>query len=79
MEGSLVRRLVRKRLKDAAAALERIDADVKSVGLVAIFDYAEHENIGSFVKSLDPSLYAKIGLVAALVDGEVRPIFQPRT
>ena len=77
-EGSLVRRLVRRRLKDAATALEGVDADVKSVGLIAIFDYAEHENIGSFVKSLDPGLYAKIALVVALVDGEVRPIFQPR-
>ncbi len=78
-DGSLMRRLVRKRLKDAAAALDGVEADVKGVGLVAIYEYAEHENVGSFVKSLDPGLFAKVPLLAAIVDGEVRPIFQPRS
>jgi len=77
-EGALMRRLVRKRLKDAAAALDAVEADLKGVGLIAIYEYAEHENVGSFVKSLDPALFAHAQLVAALVDGEVRPIFQPR-
>jgi hypothetical protein len=77
-DGTLMRRLVRKRLKDAGAALAGIEADTKGVGLIAIYDYAEHENVGSFVKSLDPSLYAGLALVGAVVDGEVRPIFQPR-
>jgi hypothetical protein len=77
-DGTLMRRLVRKRLKDAAAALASVEADVKGVGLIAIYEYAEHENVGSFVKSLDPGLFAKLQLVAAITDGEVRPIFQPR-
>jgi hypothetical protein len=51
---------------------------VKGAGLIAIYEYAEHENVGSFVKSLDPTLFAKLQLLAAVVDGEVRPIFQPR-
>ena len=78
-DGTLMRRLVRKRLRDANAALAAVDADVKGVALVAVYDYAETENIGSFVKSLDPGLYAKLALVAAVVDGEVRPILQPRS
>ncbi len=77
-DGTLMRRIVRKRLKDANAALESVEADIKGVGLIAIYEYAEHENVGSFVKSLDPGLFAKLGLIAAIVDGEVRPIFQPR-
>jgi hypothetical protein len=77
-DGTLMRRLVRKRLKDANEALAAVEADTKGVGLIAIYEYAEHENVGSFVKSLDPGLYAKLGLVAAVVDGEVRPIFAPR-
>jgi hypothetical protein len=76
-DGSLMRRLVRKRLKDAAAALEGIDADIKGVGLVAIYEYAEYETVGAFVKSINPGLYAGLPLIAAIVDGEVRPIFQP--
>lgn len=77
-DGTLMRRLVRKRLKDASAALDAIDADVKGVGLIAVYEYAEHENVASFVKSLDPGLYAKTPLLAAIVDGEVRPVFMPR-
>ncbi|HYM14429.1 MAG TPA: hypothetical protein VEZ14_02595 [Dehalococcoidia bacterium] len=78
-DGSLMRRLVRRRLKEAAAALAPVEADTKGVALVAIYDYAEHENVGSFVKSLDPGLFANVPLLAAIVDGEVRPIFQPRS
>lgn len=77
-EGAIMRRLIRKRLKEANASLANVEADVKGVGLVAIYEYAEHENVGSFVKSLDPALFAGLALLAAVVDGEVRPIFQPR-
>jgi hypothetical protein len=77
-DGSVMRRLVRKRLKDANAALATVEADIRGVGLVASYEYAEHENVGSFVKSLDPGLFAGLQLVAAVVDGEVRPVFQPR-
>ncbi len=77
-DGTLMRRLVRKRLKDAAVALDTVDAETKGVGLIAIYEYAEHENVGSFVKSLDPGLYARYQFVVAVVDGEVRPIFQHR-
>jgi hypothetical protein len=77
-DGTMLRRLVRKRLRDAHEALAAVDADVKGVGLLAIYEYAEHENVGSFVKSLDPGLFAKLGLIACLADGEVRPIFTPR-
>jgi hypothetical protein len=71
-DGTLMRRLVRRRLKEAAGALAPVEADVKGVGLIAIYEHAEHENLGAFVKSLDPGLYAKLGFVAATVDGEVR-------
>jgi hypothetical protein len=77
-DGTFMRRVVRKRLKDANAALDAVDAVIKGVGLLAIYEYAEHENVGSFVKSLDPALFAKLNLVAAIVDGEVRPVFMPR-
>ena len=77
-DGALMRRIVRKRLKAAGEALGAVEADVKGVGLLAIYEYAEHENVGSFVKSLDPGLFAGLQIVAAIVDGEVRPVFQPR-
>ena len=57
-DGALMRRIVRKRLKAVNEALAAVDADVKGVGLLAIYEYAEYENVGSFVKSLDPGLFA---------------------
>lgn len=77
-EGALQRRLLRKRLKEANDALDGVEADLKGVALIAIFDYAENENTGSFVKSFDPALYSRLGFVATVADGEVRPIFSPR-
>ena len=77
-DGTAMRPIVRKRLKAAGAALEGVEADVRGIGVIAIYDYAEHENLGAFVKSLDPALFSRVNLVAAVVDGEVRPIFGPR-
>ena len=77
-EGTVMRRLLRKRLRSASEALASVEADVKGLGLLAIYDYAENETVGAFLKSMDPGLYAAMPLVAAIVDGEVRPIFQPR-
>ena len=77
-DGTVMRRLLRRRLRDASEVLAGVEADVKGLGLLAIYDYAENENVGSFLKSMDPGLYANVPLIAALVDGEVRPIFQPR-
>lgn len=77
-DGALMRRLVRRRLREAAEALDAVEADLKGAGLIAIYDYAENENVGSFVKSLDPALFARLPLLATIVDGDVRPIFMPR-
>ena len=77
-DGTLMRRLVRASLREASVALAGVEASVKGVGFVAIYEYAEYENVGSFVKSLSPGLYAGLPLIAAVVDGEVRPIFLPR-
>lgn len=73
-----MRRLVRARFKAASDVLSGVDAAIKGVGFVAIYEYAEYENVGSFVKSLSPSTYAGLPLIAVVVDGEVRPIFLPR-
>jgi len=77
-DGTLMRRLVRRRLRDASEALGGVDATIKAVGLIAVYEYAEHETVGSFVKSLSPDVYAGIPFISAIVDGEVRPIFLPR-
>jgi len=74
-EGTHVRRLLRQRLTDANAALAQTQADMKCVAIAGIYEFAEHENIGSFVKSLNPTLFAGLTALAAIVDAEVRPVF----
>jgi hypothetical protein len=77
-DGTLMRRMVRKRLQSARDALASVDAREKGLALAGIYEYAEHENIGSFVKSVDPGLFAGLAFIVGVVDGEVRPVFAPR-
>lgn len=78
-EGIAVRRLVRKRLAAANEALAPLDVALRAVGLIGAYEYAEVETAGATVKALDPSLYAALEVVCVLADGEVRPVFLPRT
>jgi len=77
--GIALRRLLRKRLLAANAALDAIDAHLKGVALVGIYEYIEEERAGVAIKAFDPTLHSRLDLVCVLVDGEVRPIFLPRT
>ncbi len=78
-EGILVRRVARKRLQQANEALGALDVELRAVGLIGIYEYAELEGAGATVKALDPSLYARLEAVGVLADGEVRPTFLPRS
>lgn len=78
-DGIALRRLLRKRLVAANAALDAIDAHLKGVALVGIYQYIEEERTSVALKAFDPALHSRLDLVCVLVDGEVRPIFLPRT
>jgi len=78
-EGILVRRMARRRLQAANEALDALEVELRVVGLVGIYEYAELEAAGAMVKALDPSLYNRLQVVCVLVDGEVRPTFLPRS
>ncbi len=77
-EGILVRRMARRRLQAANEALDALDVEMRVVGLVGIYEYAELEAAGAMVKALDPSLFNRFEVVCVLVDGEVRTTFLPR-
>ncbi len=77
-EGILVRRVARKRLAAANEALGPLDVELRAVGFVGAYEYAEVETASGTVKAIDPSLYSRLAVVSLLVDGEVRPIFAPR-
>jgi len=78
-EGILVRRAARKRLQQANEALLPLEVDLRAVGLVGAYEYADLEGAGATVKALDPGLYARLEAVCVLADGDVRPTFLPRS
>jgi hypothetical protein len=77
-EGIAVRRTARKRLAAANEALAALDVELRAVGLIGAYEYAELEGAGATVKALDPSLFSKLQVVSVLADGDVRPTFLPR-
>jgi hypothetical protein len=78
-DGILVRRAARKRLQQANEGLAPLDVDLRAVGLVGAYEFAELEGASATVKALDPGLYARLEAVCVLTDGDVRPTFLPRS
>jgi hypothetical protein len=78
-DGILIRRMARKRLAAANEALAPLAIDLRTVGFVGAYEYAEVETASGTVKAIDPSLYSRLQIVSLLVDGEVKPIFAPAT
>jgi hypothetical protein len=77
-EGILVRRMARRRLQAANEALASLDVELRAVGLIGAYEYAELETAGATVKAVDPSLYSRLEIVTIVTDGDVRPTFLPR-
>ncbi len=77
-EGILVRRMARRRMKAANEALVSLDVELRAVGLLGAYEYAELETAGATVKAVDPSLYSQLEIVTIVTDGDVRPTFLPR-
>lgn len=76
-DGVLIRRMARKRLAAANAALDALDVELRAVALIGAYEYAEVETASGTLKAIDPGLYARTQVVALLADGEVKPVFAP--
>lgn len=77
-DGVLLRRMARRRLQAAGGALGALDVELRAVGLIGAYEYAEVETASGTIKAVDPALYSRFEVVSLLVDGEVRPVFLPR-
>jgi hypothetical protein len=78
-DGTIIRRTARKRLAAANEALAPLDVHARAVGLLGAYEYAEVETASGTVKAVDPGLYARLETVCILADGDVRPVFLPKT
>jgi hypothetical protein len=78
-EGTSLRRLMRRRLAAANEALGSLEADLKALALVGIWEYAEDEGASATLRGFDPAIFSNIDVIAILADGEVRPALSART
>ena len=77
-DGILVRRMARKRLAAANETLAALDVELRALGFLGAYEYAEVETASGTIKAVDPSLYARTAILSLLVDGEVKPVFAPQ-
>jgi hypothetical protein len=76
-DGILIRRMSRKQLMAANEAFDAAGVDLRAVGLIGAYEYAEVETASGTLKAIDPGLYARTQIVTLLTDGEVKPVFAP--
>ncbi len=72
-DGTILRRLMRRRLAAANEALGSLEADLKALALVGVWEYAEDEGAGAILRGFDPAIFSNIDIIAILADGDVRP------
>jgi hypothetical protein len=78
-EGIAVRRTARRRLQAANETLAALDVGVRAVGLIGCYEYAEVETASATIKALDPGLFSRLEIVSLIIDGDVKPVFLPKT
>jgi hypothetical protein len=78
-DGTNIRRLMRRRVAAANETLGGLEADVKALALVGVWEYAEDEGASAVLRGFDPAVYSNIDVIAVLADGEARPALSARS
>jgi hypothetical protein len=78
-DGTSLRRVMRRRVAAASEALGSLNADLKALALVGVWEYGEDEGASAILRGFDPAIFSNIDVVAILADGEVRPALSART
>jgi hypothetical protein len=78
-DGTTVRRLMRRRVAAANEALGSLEADLKALALVGVWEYAEDEGASAILRGFDSAIFSNIDVIAILADGEVRPALSAPT
>jgi len=71
-DGTSLRRAMRRRVTAANEALGALEADVKALALVGVWEYADDEGASATLRGFDSTVYRNIDVIAILADGEVR-------
>ena len=78
-DGTSLRRVMRRRVAAANEALGTLEADVKVLALVGLWEYAEDEGASATLRGFDAAIYRNIDVIAILADGDVVPALGART
>jgi len=78
-DGTTLRRLMRRRVAAANEALGPLEANLKALALVGVWEYGEDEGASAILRGFDPAIFSNIDVIAILADGEVRPALSART
>jgi len=78
-DGTILRRLMRRRVAAANEALGSSEADLKALALVGVWEYAEDEGASAILRGFDSAIFSNVDVIAILADGEVRPALAART
>jgi hypothetical protein len=73
-DGGAIRRLLRRRLSDAADALRGVTDASRVLVLLGAYDYIDMENAGPSLRGFDPALAALFDVIALVSDGEVKAL-----
>jgi len=71
-DGSAVRRLLRRRLAEAAEALSGVRGSGRVLVLLGAYEYMDFENAGPSLRGFDPALAASFDIIALVSDAEVK-------
>ena len=77
-DGAVIRRLLRRRLAEAAASLPGGRGAARALVLIGAYEYMEYENTGPSLRGFDPALTASFDIIALVADTEVKPIVLSR-
>jgi len=78
-DGTVLRRLMRRRVAAANEALGSLEADVRTLALVGIWEYAEDEGASATLRGFDSAIFSNLDVIAVLADGEVHSALAART
>jgi hypothetical protein len=78
-DGTSLRRVMRRRVAAANEALGTLEADVKVLALVGLWQYAEDEGASATLRGFDAAIYRNLDVIAIVADGDVVPALGART
>ena len=77
-DGGATRRILRKRLAEAAETLKSVPEAMRVLVLLGAYDYLEFENAGPALRGFDPALAAGFDAIGLVADAEVKPLLIAR-